>query len=87
MIARDLARDLAIPGRDITGRALVHHMNALKPKDLVQLSERTTNPDFLITVSEWTHNAIHYGTSPRQTIAIERKPGDTDLWRTHDLNY
>jgi hypothetical protein len=80
VILRDLGFDLAIPGREIVGRVIVHHMNPLKPKDLLQLSERTINPEFLVTVSEWTHNRIHYNTAPPLPMIIERKPGDTDLW-------
>jgi len=80
VILRDLGFDLAVPGREIVGRVIVHHMNPLKPKDLLQLSERTINPEFLVTVSEWTHNRIHYNTAPPLPMIIERKPGDTDLW-------
>jgi len=87
VILRDLGCDLAVPGKEITGKAIVHHMNALKPKDLLQLSERATNPEFLVTLSEWTHNAIHYGAAIPPPMIIERKPGDTDLWRRHDINH
>lgn len=86
VVLRDLGCDLAIPGKEIAGKVIVHHMNALKPKDLLQLSERATNPEFLVTVSEWTHNAIHYGAALPPPI-IEREPGDTDLWRRHDINH
>ena len=87
VILRDLGCDLAVPGKDITGKVIVHHMNALKPKDLLQLSERATNPEYLVTVSEWTHNAIHYGAALPPPMIIERQPGDTDLWRRHDINH
>jgi hypothetical protein len=87
VIVRDFGCDLAVPGKDILGKAMVHHMNPLKPKDLLQLSERATNPEFLVTVSEWAHNAIHYNADLPQPITIEREPGDTDLWRRHDINY
>ena len=87
VILRDLGWDLAVPGKEITRKVMVHHMNALKPKDLFQLSERATNPEFLVTVSEWTHNAIHYGAPLPQPMIIERQPGDTDLWRRHDINH
>jgi len=87
VILRDLGWDLGVPGKEITGKAMVHHMNALKPKDLLLLSERATNPEFLVTVSESTHNAIHYGTPLPPPMIIERQPGDTDLWRRYDINH
>jgi hypothetical protein len=87
VILRDFGCDLAVPGKEIFGKAMVHHMNPLKPKDLLQLSERATNPEFLVTVSEWTHNAIHYNAALPQLMTIEREPGDTDLWRRYDTNY
>jgi len=81
VIVRDLGSDLAIPGREIYGKVMVHHMNALKPKDILHMTERATNPEFLVTVSDQTHNAIHYGSVPPPPfVIIERKPGDTQLW-------
>ena len=80
VIARDLGFDLAVPGKDIFGKAMVHHMNPLRPKDLLTLSEKATNPEFLVTVSDHTHNAIHYGVAPPPPLIVIRKPGDTTLW-------
>lgn len=81
VIARDLGFDLAVPGREIFGRVLVHHMNPLTPKDLLYHSENALDPEFLITVSEETHRAIHFGSEISESD-IERKPGDTKLWQT-----
>lgn len=81
VIARDLGFDLGIPGREIFGRVLVHHMNPLTPKDVLNHSQNALDPEFLITVSEETHRAIHYG-SDAPTIDVDRKPGDTKLWQT-----
>ena len=40
------------------------------------------DPEFLITVSDRTHNAIHYGVTDRlETGFTERKPGDTCPWK------
>lgn len=80
VIGRDFGWDLAVPGKDIFGRVLVHHMNPLKPKDLLLMTDRVINPEFLITVSESTHNAIHYGAALPPPIVIDRRPGDTTLW-------
>lgn len=79
VIARDLGFDLAIPGRDIHGKVIVHHMNPLTPRDLYLQSSVATDPDLLITVSSQTHKAIHFGSQPPEYF-IERKPGDTKLW-------
>ena len=80
VIARDLGFDLAIPGRDIYGNAIVHHMNPLKPKDLQYNIHVSLDPRFLITVSHMTHEAIHFGTSLVPPPTFERVPGDTTLW-------
>lgn len=79
VLARDLVYDLAIPGREIYGRPIVHHMNALLPKDLIYNVEDALNPEFLITVSHDTHLAIHFGFE-RPEIAKDRFSGDTKLW-------
>jgi len=79
VIARDLGFDLGIPGREIFGKVIVHHMNPLRPKDLYLGSEMTLDPEFLITVSHHTHGAIHFGSEP-QELVVERFLGDTKLW-------
>lgn len=79
VIARDLGFDLAVPGKEIFGRVLVHHMNPLAPKDLLYNVERALDPEFLITVSNDTHLAIHFGFE-KQEIVVKRSSGDTKLW-------
>ncbi len=79
VIARDLGYDLAIPGRDIYGKTIVHHMNPLRPKDLLLNTEQSLNPEFLITVSNSTHQAIHFDI-PQVEPSQDRYPGDTNLW-------
>lgn len=79
VIARDLGFDLAIPGRDIIGKAIVHHMNPITPKELYLMSPHVLDPDLLITVSNRTHQAIHFGSLPMEEF-VERRPGDTKLW-------
>ena len=84
VIARDLGCDLGIEGFEIHERVLIHHMNPITSEDIVHGDEdRLINPEYLITTTHNTHNAIHYGDerllrkpySPRQ-------PGDTKLWST-----
>lgn len=79
VVARDLGFDLAIPGREILGRVVVHHMNSLIPKDIYHQSEKALNPEFLITTSHDTHLAIHFG-YVKWDIIEDRFEGDTRLW-------
>lgn len=84
IIVRDLGRDLGMPGDEyeINGIIIVHHMNPLEVKDIVDMTEYVMNPNYLITTSHQTHNAIHYGFSIRDPFTlIERKPRDTCPWR------
>jgi hypothetical protein len=81
VITRDYGCDLGISGYEIHHGLLVHHMNPVSLDDIVHGEEWILDPEFLITTSHRTHNAIHYGNSnnlPR--VVIERKVGDTTLW-------
>jgi hypothetical protein len=81
VIVRDLGCDLGVPSHDIHVGLLVHHMNPLKPEDIVHGETWMLDPEYLITTSHRTHNAIHYGDRsllPRPFV--ERRPGDTRLW-------
>lgn len=81
VIARDEANDLGIPGYEIFDRPIVHHMNPMMPDDLIHGEEDILNPEYLITVTHLTHNAIHYGDgSQLAKPLVERRPGDTRLW-------
>ena len=84
IIVRDDSCDLAIPGRDIYGRILIHHMNPITKEDILRRSDFLLNPEYLICVTKNTHNAIHYGDmSLLITDPIERKPNDTCPWKQH----
>ena len=81
VIARDNGGDLGDIDRPIAGRILVHHMNPISANDLDSGLDFIIDPEYLISVSHNTHNAIHYGDSellPKQYIP--RSPGDTKLW-------
>lgn len=80
-IARDLGRDLGIEGYEIHDRIVVHHMNPMLPDDIIHGNSDILNPDYLITTTHDTHNAIHYGFEPpSKYVLTERNPGDTQLW-------
>lgn len=82
VIIRDNGCDLGMPGHDIYGRIIIHHMNALSVEDIEKRSEFLLNPNYLICVSHDTHNAIHYGDSGLMVTApVERKKNDTCPWR------
>lgn len=81
VILRDNGCDLGVPGYNIHLNLIVHHMNPLAPIDIVEGQEWMVNPQYLITTTLKTHNAIHYGDRsllPGQVV--ERKPGDTKVW-------
>jgi hypothetical protein len=81
VIARDYGCDLGVAGYEIQGGPLIHHMNPITPEALAHGEEWILDPEYLITTSHRTHNAIHYGDEnqlPRPVI--ERRPGDTKLW-------
>lgn len=82
VIARDEGCDMGVEGYEIGARLYIHHMNPLTAQQLVQGSEDVIDPEFLITVTHLTHNAIHYGDEKLLTRAeiVERRPGDTKLW-------
>lgn len=82
VIVRDNACDLGVEDFIITGPLLIHHMNPLTPDAIRHGDDSIIDPQYLITVSHRTHNAIHFGDErqlPRPFIP--RRPGDTQLWR------
>jgi hypothetical protein len=81
VILRDEACDLGIPGYDIHRDLLVHHMNPVTPEHLSAGEEWVLDPEYLITTTHRTHNAIHYGDQSLLPRApVQRRPGDTKLW-------
>ena len=82
IIARDNGRDLGIDGYEIYDRPIIHHMNPMTSQDLIHGNQDVLDPEFLITVTHNTHNAIHYGDrSLLPQPLLERRPNDTIPWR------
>lgn len=82
VIARDNGCDLGVPDFEIHDRIIIHHMNPMDVNQILEHKEHILDPQFLISVSHRTHNAIHYGDRrqlPR--LPVKRRPGDTDLWK------
>ena len=81
VIFRDAACDLGVPGYDIRSQLMVHHMNPMTIEDVEDGRGWILDPEFLITTTHRTHNAIHYGdASLLVKPPVERRPGDTKLW-------
>lgn len=81
VIVRDNGCDLGIDGYDIHSKVIIHHINPMTPNGIIHRDEGILDPEFLITTSHMTHNAIHYGDErllPRPFV--ERRRGDTKLW-------
>jgi len=82
IIIRDNGCDLGLDGYEIQGLIIVHHMNPISVDDLKDFSDDVFNPEYLISVSLMTHNAIHYGDkSLIPQMPIDRRPGDTCPWK------
>lgn len=78
VLLRDNNCDLGIVGLDIPSGLHIHHMNPVSVDDLYENNPDILDPEFLISTTQQTHNAIHYGDEkqlPRPFV--ERTPGDT----------
>ena len=82
VIVRDNGCDLGIEDRPIAGKILIHHINPITDKDIVNATNILLNPEYLICVSHMTHNAIHYG---NEDLLIKdpviRTKNDTCPWK------
>lgn len=81
VITRDNGCDLGVLGYEIHKDLLIHHMNPMSLRDIEHGEEWILDPNFLVTTSRTTHNAIHYGNEnllPRGPVT--RMSGDTTLW-------
>lgn len=82
IILRDNGCDLGSEDRTIFGKVIIHHMNPIVVEDILEQTEFLLNPEYLICVSQLTHNAIHYGSSDIiQKDYKPRTPFDTCPWR------
>lgn len=83
VIVRDNGCDLGVEGYEIYGRIYIHHMNPIMLKDIKDSTEFLLNPEYLITTTLNTHNAIHYGNEDflSSLNPIERSKNDTCPWR------
>jgi len=82
VLVRDNGCDLGIEGHLIYKQPLIHHINPIAKKDFETMSPFLIDPEFLITISLNTHNAVHYGDEELLPKGpIERRPNDTCPWK------
>ena len=82
VIIRDKGFDLGVQDYDIVGKVMVHHMNPITVDDIINRLDYVLNPEYLISSSFMTHQAIHYGSKDLLPEApIERFKNDTCPWR------
>lgn len=82
VIIRDNGCDLGVEGYEIYGKIIVHHMNVLTIEDIERESDFVFNPEYLISTTHNTHNAIHYGDEGLLVTApIKRSKYDTCPWK------
>ena len=82
VIIRDNGCDLGVYGYEIRGRIIIHHMNVVTLEDIEKDSDLLYDPEFLISTTHDTHNAIHYGDENLLAKApIIRSINDTCPWR------
>ena len=81
VIIRDEGCDLGLLDFPIGGKILIHHMNPMLLDNIKSRDPDNLNPEFLISTSERTHQAIHYGD---KTLLPESHHSrffrDTTLW-------
>lgn len=83
VILRDNGCDLGIEGHEIRGQnILIHHLNPISLEDIENRSDILLDPEYLITTTHNTHNAIHYGDEKLLiTSPTERSRNDTCPWK------
>ena len=81
VILRDNGGDLGVDDCTIYGKILIHHMNPITVKDIITVSDYLMNPEYLISTTHSTHNAIHYGDEKKLSrYPVERTKNDTCPW-------
>ena len=73
IIIRDCGCDLGVPGFEIYGSVLIHHLNPITYDDILHRKHCVFDPE---------HNAIHYSDESFLVLApVERSRNDTCPWR------
>lgn len=81
VIARDRGLDLGVDGYEIYDKIIIHHMNPMTVEEIEHGNSDILDPEFLISTTHRTHNAIHYGDhSLLVKPLVKRTRNDTKLW-------
>ena len=84
VIIRDNGFDLGHEDYPIYGKIYVHHINPITIEDILEERYWVFDPEYLISTSLNTHNAVHYGNENfKINCFVERKKNDTCLWRVN----
>lgn len=84
VIIRDNGCDLGDEDYEIPhgSRLIVHHMNPITIEQVENDDDILYNPEYLVCVSNNTHQAIHYGdVSLLPSTPLERRFNDTSPWK------
>lgn len=82
VILRDNGCEFGLKDYPIMGRIIVHHLIPLTVDDILNHTRHLIDPEYLISVSHLTHNAIHYGSADILPQDYKpRTPNDTCLWK------
>ena len=82
IIIRDNGCDLGVPGFEIYGSVLIHHLNPITYDDILLRNPCVFDTENVVCTRLNTHNAIHYGDkSLIITAPIQRRRDDTCPWR------
>ena len=82
VIIRDNACDLGVEGYVIYSKVLIHHMNPITARDIEKRTDLLLDPEYLISTTHNTHNAIHYGDENLIIkTPIVRTKNDTCPWK------
>lgn len=82
IIVRDQGFDLGVEGYSAGWKPTIHHINPITLEQILEGDPSIFDPENLILCSHDTHNAIHFGApQDRSQMPVERRPGDTILWR------
>lgn len=83
VIIRDNGCDLGVEGFDVLDKFIViHHMNPLTSEDIENHTPFLVSLDYLISCTDSTHKAIHYGNKGMLVKGpVVRTKNDTIPWR------
>lgn len=83
VIMRDGGCDLGVDGLYIYDHIIIHHMNPITMKDIIQRNPKILDPEYLICTSHKIHNGITYGDDSvlEYYNIVDRKPNDTTPWK------